>query len=161
MTNEEMKTKLESVISYANINAKYGNQLEIITPKENIVDLLNTLKRENFEHLANITCVDMIDEGCIIVTYNIWSYTHKLHITVKASTKRNKAEINTTMELWPQAQVYERELHEMFGVHFNGNPNLKPLFLHNWQDIPPLRKDFNSEEYSRIVYMDESEGEAK
>ena len=35
-----------------------------------------------------------------------------------------------------------------FGIVFKGNPDLSPLFLHNWKDLPPLRKDFDTEEYS-------------
>jgi NADH-quinone oxidoreductase subunit C len=40
----------------------------------------------------------------------------------------------------------------MFGVRFTGNPDLSPLFLHNWKDIPPLRKDFNTVEYAGEAY---------
>ncbi|MCK5399847.1 NADH-quinone oxidoreductase subunit C, partial [bacterium] len=56
-------------------------------------------------------------------------------------------------------QVYEQEIHEFFGIEFAGNPDLSPLFLHNWKEIPPMRKDFDTEEYSKRAFdVGEREG---
>ena len=44
-------------------------------------------------------------------------------------------------------------MHEFFGVEFEGNPDSnKQLFLENWDDMPPLRKDFDSIKYSDSKY---------
>ena len=112
----------------------------------------STMKSLGFEHLSNITCVDWIEQTRFDVTYNLWSYRHKVHAVVKAQVRRDNPEMPTLMNVWPQAQVYEREVHEMFGVRFIGNPDLSPLFLHNWKDMPPLRKDFDTEKYARKAY---------
>ena len=152
MNNQEIAKKIEELFKNIKAIPKYENQVEVILKGNDIVGLLTVIKSLGFEHLSNITCVDWIKDNRFDVTYNIWSYTHKVHITVKAGIDRSNPEIPTVMNLWPQAQVYERETHEMFGVRFIGNPDLSPLFLHNWKDIPPLRKDFDTVEYSKRAY---------
>ncbi len=152
MTNYEIAEKIKSVYKDLDIKSKYNNQVEVRADGVDIVGLLIFIKSLGFEHLSNLTCVDWINENRFDITYNIWSYKHKVHITVKAGIDREKPEIPSIMKIWPQAQVYERETHEMFGVVFLGNPDLSPLFLHNWKDIPPLRKDFDTVEYSKRAY---------
>ncbi len=147
-----MARKLRKLLAGVTVNERYGNRMELVTDGQRAVSTLVVLKSSGFEHLSNITCVDWIDENRMDVTYNLWSYTHRLHAVIKAQTHRDAPEVSTALDIWPQAQVYEREIHEMFGVEFTGNPDLSPLFLHNWRDIPPLRKDFDTEEYSRRAY---------
>jgi NADH-quinone oxidoreductase subunit C len=45
------------------------------------------------------------------------------------------------------AQTYEREIHEMYGVFFEGNARLTPLFLEHWRGPPPMRRDFDTRKY--------------
>jgi NADH-quinone oxidoreductase subunit C len=131
---------------------KYTNQLEVVAEARSIASLLAVAKSLGFEHLSNITCVDWLEQDRFDVTYNLWSYLYGLHAVVKVGVGRDEPEIPTVMNVWPQAQPYEREIHEMFGVSFTGNPDLSPLFLHNWKDLPPLRKDFDTVEYAVIAY---------
>ncbi len=152
MNNNDIAEKIKAVYKDLEVKPKYSNQVEIRADGIDIVGLLAFIKSLGFEHLSNVTCVDWIKEKRFDVIYNVWSYTHKVHITVKSGIDRDNPEIPTVMSLWPQAQVYERETHEMFGVKFLGNPDLSPLFLHNWKDIPPLRKDFDTVEYSKRAY---------
>jgi len=48
----------------------------------------------------------------------------------------------------------DEELFEFFGIKFEGNDDMKPLFLENWDDLPPLRKDFDPLEYSKKKFPD-------
>jgi NADH-quinone oxidoreductase subunit C len=157
MTDKEMVDTLKAQIPGSEVNRRFPGRLELETDPARIASVLMTMKSLGFEHLSNFTCVDWIERGRFEMVYNVWSYRHRLHAVVKVPVDRQKAirkdlEVPTVREVWPQAQAYEREVHEMFGVSFSGNPDLTPLFLHNWKDIPPLRKDFDSEEYSRRAY---------
>ncbi|OHD10201.1 MAG: hypothetical protein A2Y41_11900 [Spirochaetes bacterium GWB1_36_13] len=161
MTNQEMTARLKSLFSDIEIKERFHNQIESRVSAQMINGFLTIAKSEGFEHLSNLTCVDWIDQNEFHVTYNLWSYKYKIQMTVKVALPRNKAEVPTIHGIWPQAQVYEQEIHEMFGVNFIGNPNLEPLFLHNWKDLPPLRKDFDTREYSIRAYgaeVKENEG---
>lgn len=152
MNNKAMADKIGVLHPDVVLTPKFDNQIEVLVKPDEIQQILTTIKSLGFDHLSNITCVDWLKDNRMDVTYNVWSYKEKLRLIVKAGVNRQSPEISTIMALWPQAQVYEREIHEMFGVKFNGNPNLQPLFLHNWQDIPPLRKDFDTEKYSKLAY---------
>ena len=134
------------------VTEKYPNQFQVEVKPEHITGFAAWVQARGFEHLSNMTCVDWIDRGVFQVVYNVWSYAYKLHMVVKSDVDRKNPESLSIGSLWPQALVYEQEIHEMFGVVFAGNPNRGPLFLHNWQDLPPLRKDFDTEAYSRAAY---------
>jgi NADH-quinone oxidoreductase subunit C len=47
--------------------------------------------------------------------------------------------------VWPGAEYHERETFEMLGVKFDGHPDMRGILLpEDWNDIPPLRKDYKS-----------------
>ena len=152
MNNREMAVKIEGFPGVLSAEERYGNQIEVRGQNTALVSLLALLKTTGFEHLSNILAVDWIEEGEFELVYNLFSYSQRLHVTLKIRIDRETPRAPTILDLWPQAQVYEREIHEFFGILFEGNPNLEPFFLHNWQDIPPLRKDFDTEEYSKRAY---------
>jgi NADH-quinone oxidoreductase subunit C len=164
MTARETADRLAGQLTGSTVNLRFGTRLEIRTGADRIGSVLVTMKSMGFEHLSNVTCVDWIEENRFEVVYNVWSYSLRVHAVVKVPVDRQEAvtgafQVPTVMDVWPQAQAYEREIHEMFGVSFSGNRDLSPLFLHNWRDKPPLRKDFDSEEYSRRAYGVGGEGE--
>ena len=152
MTNREIAVLVEGIPGVSSAEERYGNQVEVKVATEAVVSFLSFLKASGFEHLSNILAVDWIADGEMEVVYNLFSYQHRVHATVKIRVDRDDPHAPSILALWPQAQVYEREVHEFFGIVFDGNPDLEPFFLHNWLDVPPLRKDFDTEEYSRRAY---------
>lgn len=152
MTISEMAARIEASPAVLSVAERYGNQLELRVEPAAIVSTLSLLKASGFEHLSNLLAVDWIEEGEFELVYNLFSYQHRLHVTMKTRIDRASAHAPTILALWPQGQIYEREVHEFFGIVFDGNPDLAPFFLHNWQDMPPLRKDFDTREYSRRAY---------
>lgn len=66
---------------------------------------------------------------------------------VEISIARDNSSIPTLMKLFPQAEVMERDLHEMYGMDFIGNPTLYDFALEDWKEIPPLRREFDTLEY--------------
>ncbi len=131
---------------------KGAAQWEVRIPRDRCLSLLSFCRDHSFVHLAFISAVDWIRDGEIELVYHVWSYEHRVHLLVKTRTGRDRAWMFTACRLWGHAQAYEQEIHEMMGVFFLGNPDLSPLFLHNWKDRPPLRKDFDSRAYSMKAY---------
>lgn len=126
----------------------------IIAKKEGFYNILTLLKEKGFAHLSDVTCIDYIKEKEFEVLYHLWSHEKKLRGQVKVRIPRNSPSIKSVVDLWLGAQFHERENHELFGVKFLGNPNLSPLFLEDWKEIPPLRKDFNTREFVRREYYE-------
>ncbi len=131
-----------------------GNHVLIQTHKSLVAGLLILLKNKTFKHLAMISAVDFINQGEFELVYNVFSYEYKINAFVKCRIKRENANMESILEIWPHAQRYEQDIHEFFGINFTGNPDLSSLFLHNWLDIPPMRKDFNTREFTETLYGD-------
>ncbi len=131
-------------------------RVHISVEKEKVKEIAKFLKDNGFRHLSFITCVDWIDEGKFELVYGLYSYEEKIVVLIKTKIDRDNPKQETLLPLWDQAQTYEREIHEMFGVYFDGNPGLTPFILEDWEGIPPMRKDFDSRKYSQITYDSEA-----
>jgi len=150
--NKELKRKIEEIYKDTRVEFPERNRMVVKTKKENLLPILEFLKSEEFRQLKAISCVDWIEEGEFELIYQVTSLNSPLHIMVKVRIGRENAQIETIIKIFENAQVYEREIHELFGVKFRGNPGLSPLFLENWQSIPPFRKDFDTREYVKEVF---------
>jgi len=125
------------------------------TPTEGFVDFCRWLKEQGFEHLSAISAIDWPGEGMCELAYHLWSYLDKTLITLKVKIDRQNAVMKSVTEIWDgSAEAHEREIHELFGIKFEGNNNLTPLFLEDWEGLPPFRKDFNWREYVGEKYYD-------
>jgi NADH-quinone oxidoreductase subunit C len=135
-----------------------------VTARESIVSVeasmlnavLELLKRKGFSHLSLITGVDRIKDRVFEVFYTLFRWETGETLLVKSSVSRDKPVITSVMHLWPTARFYERDVHEFFGIVFDGNPDLKPLILENWKEMPPMRKDFDPQKYSNEHFPDRS-----
>jgi NADH-quinone oxidoreductase subunit C len=83
------------------------------------------------------------------------SYGLKLDLCVTIPVDREKAKADSIHHLWPAAVTYEQELFEMFGIDFPGSPRVgKNFILEGWEDLPPMRRDFDTRKYSEEVYYE-------
>ncbi|MDW7731926.1 MAG: F420H2 dehydrogenase subunit FpoC [Methanolobus sp.] len=111
---------------------------------ENVVDVCRYLKEDlSFGHLCCEFGVDYPGRNEIEVIYVIGSYEHPVILTMKALLPRDNPEIESVVPVYWNANWYERETYELFGVKYLNHPNLKPLvlpqeMLGEW----PLRKDY-------------------
>jgi len=161
--DKELKRRIEEIYKNTQVEFPEANRMVVRTKQENLLPILEFLKSEGFRQLKAISCVDWIDKEEFELIYQVASLNSPLHIMVKVRIKRENAQIETIIKIFENAQVYEREIHELFGVKFRGNPDLSPLFLENWQSIPPFRKDFDTREYVKEVFdkIPNVEGENK
>lgn len=119
---------------------------------ESVIQVLSYLKSHSYKHLSTISCVDWIDDNQFELVYHIYSYEDFINISIKTRIDREKAAFVTLKEVWPVAEFYERDIHDFFGVEFKGNDNLEELILENWNDIPPMRKDFDTRKFVNDKY---------
>lgn len=156
---KSVETKEAQILN--NINSKFDiegkiqreRRIWISITSDKLIELCSWLKKQNFEHLSAISVTDWVEEGKFEVTYHLWSYIDKILLTLKTKIDRERPVIKSVISIWQQnAQIHERELHELFGVKFKDNPDLSQLFLEDWQDPPPFRKDFNWRTYVREKY---------
>ncbi len=96
-----------------------------------------------FDHLCSVCGVDYPKHGEIEVVYHIASYEHPVVLMLKAKLPRENPEIESVVSVYWNANWYERETYELYGVMFKNHPDLRPLvlpeeMLGEW----PLRKDY-------------------
>ena len=80
--------------------------------------------------------------GGLAVVLHVWSVTHRHHLRLRTTVARDGGRLPTLTDVWAGASWHERETFEMFGVVFDGHPNLVPLLLPDGFEGHPLRKDF-------------------
>jgi NADH:ubiquinone oxidoreductase subunit C len=94
-----------------------------------------------FDFLRNLCGVDYEEQG-IEVVYHLFSYKHRHNVTIRAKLPADDLRIPTASDLWRGADWHEREARDMFGIMFDGHPNLVPILLpEDMLDHHPLRKD--------------------
>ena len=138
--------------------ASEDKRITLLVKKEELHQILTQLKDTGFNHLSDVTAVDYIDEQEFELIYHLWSHQEKIRAIVKVRIPREVPTVKSVVDLWAGAQIHEREDHELFGINFEGNPNLSPLFLEDWEEIPPFRKDFDTRKYVKEKYYLEEEG---
>ena len=135
---------------------KSNQRIWISVDKGILIKLCKLVKDQGFVHLSAISVTDWLDEGKYEVVYLLWSYADKILLGIKTKIERDDPVIDSVVPVWMEsAQIHERELHELFGVVFEGNSDLAPLFLEDWDGPPPFRKDFDWRKYVREEYYDE------
>ena len=88
-----------------------------------------------------LSAVDELDDGFRIVAH-VWSVKDRYGVLVRTLVPREAPVLGTAVAVYPGASWHERETYEMFGVSFDGHPDLKPLLLPPEFEGHPLRKEF-------------------
>lgn len=95
----------------------------------------------HFDYLFCLTCVDWKTHLTMVYLLDSTKFRHS--IAVKSKLPVNQPSIDTVSDIWKTANFHEREVYEMFGVHFNNHPDLRLLILPDgWEDKKPMLKDF-------------------
>ena len=159
--NKSLKEKIESTFKDLKVAIPEESRIAVTAENHSVLAILRFLKDAGFNHLALISAVDWIEDGffelCFILTsymQNNVEYTdsQRLHIILKTLIPREKPQCKTAIGIFPNAEPYEREIHELFGIKFEGHPRLTPLLLEREYEIPPFRKDFDTRKYVEDVF---------
>ena len=125
-----------------------SGQTVVFVGRDRSHDVLAWLKdapAQEFNYLTDVTAVDYRDpERPLEVVYQLRSLSRKADLRVKvALDKTAPLEVRSVVDLWKGADWLEREVYDMFGVVFEGHPDLRRILM--WETYIegyPLRKDF-------------------
>jgi NADH-quinone oxidoreductase subunit C len=107
--------------------------------------LLELLKgRAGYLHLSTISCVDWPQSSEFELVYHVWSYETKALLSAHVRIPTDPGRYVSVYDIFTPAAFYERDIHEMFGVYFEGSPDMGKFILTEWQGPPPMRKSFSS-----------------
>jgi NADH-quinone oxidoreductase subunit C len=118
------------------------NRIRVITSPQKILGAIKTAEQLlGCDHLVQISCTD--DTESFGLTYHLTG-PHRTVISLSIGVPRDNPEVITVSDILPPAAIYERQIHDLFGIGFPGHPGLKKLMLNeDWPDGEyPLRKDW-------------------
>ena len=130
-------------------DAKFDrDELTITVARESIVAACEAVKAAGYTFFEDVTSVDWYpQEPRLQLSYHILSMSLKQRIRLVAQLDSASATIDSITKVWPSANFYEREVFDLFGVHFAGHPGLTRIMMPtDWQGHP-LRKDYPVEGY--------------
>jgi NADH-quinone oxidoreductase subunit C len=124
------------------------NELTITIPRESIIAACEAVKAAGYNFLEDVTAVDWYpSEPRFQITYHILSHRLKQRVRLAVLLGSGDASLVSITPVWPSANFYEREIFDLFGVHFGGHPNLRRIMMPEDWHGHPLRKDYPVEGY--------------
>ncbi len=140
------------------VGAAFGDQLvetsvfrgetTLVVRREQILGILALLRDHadlRFDRLSDLTAIDYLDLGRetrFNVVYHLMSRSSLARLRVRALVPEDDLIIDSVVGMFPSANWPEREVFDLFGIHFAGHPDLKRILLPDDWDGHPLRKDY-------------------
>lgn len=132
---------------------EFNNQLSIIIPKDKLIAVATELRdnqETKFEQLRDITAIDWLrPKDRFEVVYFLHSITNKFRVRIKVAVDEKNIHCPTVTGIWESANWYERETYDMYGIKFDGHPDLRRFYMpedyvdpESGEPLYPLRKDF-------------------
>jgi NADH-quinone oxidoreductase subunit C len=140
--------------SLTSIDVKLG-ELAVTCAPEQLLKVMKFLRNDSncrFEMLIDICGVDYPDrEKRFEAVYNLLSLKHNYRIRVKVAVSEDEA-VPSLCELYPCAGWFEREAYDLYGIFFEGNPDLRRILTDYGFEGHPFRKDFPLTGYVEVRY---------
>jgi len=124
------------------------DEMTLTIPREEIVGAGRAVQAAGYNFLEDVTAVDWFPASPRFqVSYHIVSHKFKERIRLRVMLDEDSAAVETITDVWPSANYYEREVFDLFGVRFDGHPNLRRIMMPDEWSGHPLRKDYPVEGY--------------
>jgi len=125
---------------------EFRGELSVLLKKDDIVRVCDFLKHDDelgFDLLEDLCGVDMYTPtDRFQVVYHLFSLNNKHRLRLKVVVDEGDLRVPTVSTVWSTANWHEREAYDMFGIIFEGHPDLRRLYMPDEFEHFPLRKDF-------------------
>jgi NADH-quinone oxidoreductase subunit C len=120
---------------------------------ESLLGVVRILKDElEFDLFADVTAIDWLGQTPRFeVVHQFYSTRHFSRVRLKTRIPESDPVVDSLVTLYGAARFMERECHEMYGIRFRGNADLRPLLLYEGFAGHPLRKDYPKEREQPLV----------
>jgi NADH-quinone oxidoreductase subunit C len=125
----------------------FRDQTRVVVPVGSLHEALKTLKESSsFDFLVDITCVDYLHyrdaKDRFGLVYLLANTETNERLTVRTFINEPEPAVPSAVDLWEAANWMEREVWDMFGIRFDGHPDLRRILLPEEFTAFPLRKDY-------------------
>jgi NADH-quinone oxidoreductase subunit C len=130
-------------------DAKFDrSELTLTIVAEEIRAAAAAVQAAGYNFFEDMTAVDWFPSSPRFqLSYHILSHSYKEHIRLRVLVEEANASVESITPVWPAANYYEREVFDLFGVRFEGHPNLRRILMPDDWVGHPLRKDYPVEGY--------------
>ena len=128
---------------------EYRGETTIIVPRELLRAAAKHCKENpalDFNLLSDATCVDRFPtEPRFELNYHLASLARRDRVRLRTSVSAQHPVVDSLVPVWPGANWLEREIFDLFGIRFEGHPDLRRILLPDGFEGSPLRRDFPTE----------------
>jgi len=118
-----------------------------------LLEVVHTLKDPfAFDMFVDVTAVDWPErEPRFDVVWHFYSTRHFARVRIKTRVPLADPTVDTLVPFYGSARFMERECHEMYGIRFRGNDDLRPILLYEGFEGHPLRRDYPKQKEQPLV----------
>lgn len=129
---------------------QHGDETAVVKPAR-VLEMMTFLRDDDtlaFEMLSDLTGVDLLGvaDPRFQVVYHLYSLSKHHRLRIKVSLDDEAPKVASVVGLWKSAYWMEREAYDLYGIHFEGHPDMRRLLLYPEFEGHPLRKDYETEE---------------
>jgi NADH-quinone oxidoreductase subunit C len=127
--------------------------LAVPLPRDALLETVTLLKDEfGFDLFLDVTAVDWPErQPRFDVVHHFYSARDHVRVRLKTTVSAADPAVDSLVGLYGSAHFMERECHDMYGIVFRGNPDLRPILLYEGFEGHPLRKDYPKEREQPLV----------
>jgi NADH-quinone oxidoreductase subunit C len=134
--------------------AQHGNEWARVLPSawHQVAEFLRDDPATQMDMFVDLTCVDRIPrEPRFDVVLHLYSVEKKHRVRLYAGVSEKAPVIASLVSVWPGANWFEREAFDMYGVRFEGHPDLRRILMYPEFQGHPLRKDYPKEKRQPLI----------
>jgi NADH-quinone oxidoreductase subunit C len=143
MDAEALATRLQDRFPYLVVAR---GELTAVVDRLDLVSTMEALRDDDdlaFDHLSDVSSTDWPErEPRFWVSYHLYSRRHHHRLRLKVGLSAEDPDVPSVTGLFPSADWQEREVFDLFGITFDGHPDLRRILMPEDWDGHPLRKDY-------------------
>jgi NADH-quinone oxidoreductase subunit C len=136
----------------------------VVVKRDKLVEIATFLKTDpamRFDYPVFATCIDHFDTDPdgdrFEVCYELRSLEHRHRVRLAVRVSESDARVPTLSAIWPGFNWLERETFDMYGIVYDGHPDLRRIYMYDEFEGYPLRKDYPKEKRQPLVRRDWSD----
>ena len=146
-------TRLLQIVPVAGAGERRRDAFVLQLARAELLPTVRRLRDEfGFDIFLDVTAVDWLGQSPRFeVVHHFYSTTHKMRVRLKMRVGAEDPVVDSLLPLYGSAAFMERECHDMYGIQFRGNADLRPLLLYEGFVGHPLRKDYPKQQEQPLV----------
>lgn len=153
--SDEKATEEKEVNNEEQIPSTISRGQNVLHPnRENMIEVIQNLRDEGFIVCIDVTAVDYLENPKrdlpiaikperFEIVINLLSHASRERIRLRVQVPEDDPSVPTLFDIYPGSEALEREVHDLFGINFDGHPDMTRILMPEEWNGYPLRKDYD------------------